>query len=132
MSETAEKSVVNPDEDTPLWPIEGGGNYFAGKVVRHIHQNQKKGYGCVPTCLAMLEQMKQDAGREKDAEVAAAIAKRINTQDPRAWSEELMRHGMKLAYLPTDVRPLEMYLKDFPLTKTYSCCPTTLGRRGRF
>jgi hypothetical protein len=37
---------------------------------------------------------------------------KINTQDPVSWSEALAAFGMKLAYLPTDVRKLRFYIEE--------------------
>jgi hypothetical protein len=37
---------------------------------------------------------------------------KINTQDPVSWSDALAPFGMKLAYVPTDVRKLRFYIEE--------------------
>jgi hypothetical protein len=93
-----------PDLTTPLWPKDDPiKQHYSKKAVKHLNQDQK-GSSCVPTCLAMLVQ--KDSLGPKD------IEPKINTQNPVTWSKVLQEHEMKLAYLPTDVRPLKMYLKE--------------------
>jgi hypothetical protein len=109
-----------PSATTPLWPKSDPKQHFDKKQVPHIWQKQWESDGfdssCVPTCLAMLAKMnsnerKDDRGwvEEFDEE---AEGKKVNTQNPVEWSEALRPHGMKLAYIPADVRPLGLYLDE--------------------
>jgi hypothetical protein len=70
-----------------------------------VKPRRQKGETCVATCLAML------TGEEPDA-LQKRVEKQLNTQDPVSWSDALGSHGMKLAYLPTDVRKLKFYIKE--------------------
>lgn len=91
------KIEMAPDSTSRLWPNTQD-VFFRDKYVAPIKQ---EGGGCVPTCLAMLTGVSPDILREC-----------LNTQDPVSWSAALIRHGMKLAYLPVDVRKLEFYIDE--------------------
>lgn len=67
-----------------------------------IHHRMQDSGACVPTTLAML------AG----AAPADFMGPHLNTQDPRTWSDALIPYGMKLAYVPCDVRQLAYYMEE--------------------
>jgi hypothetical protein len=85
------------DATAPLWPNTTDA-FFRDRDVRHVRQ---VGLTCVATGLAIA------AGTD-----ACDIAGSVNTQDPVSWSAALGRFGMKLAYLPTDVRKLRFYIRE--------------------
>ncbi|MFO0799792.1 MAG: hypothetical protein U0804_20155 [Gemmataceae bacterium] len=85
------------DATAPLWPNTTDA-FFRKNDLRHVRQ---VGLTCVATSLAMV------AGTD-----ACDIAGSVNTQDPVSWSAALGRFGMKLAYLPTDVRKLRYYIRE--------------------
>lgn len=62
---------------------------------------QQSGPHCVSTSLSILT-----------GSSAEDFHGRINTQDPRSWSEQLKPWGMQLAYCPTDVRKLKFYREE--------------------
>lgn len=68
---------------------------------RSLSPRQQEGLTCVATCLAILSGANPGDFDGK-----------INTQDPVTWSDALSPFGMKLAYLPTDVRKLRFYIEE--------------------
>ena len=86
------------DNTARLWPNTDEA-FFRDKEVKPLKQ---KGPHCVPTCLAMLT-----------GESPETLRERLNTQDPVSWSDALGSSGMKLAYLPTDVRKLQFYIRHY-------------------
>ena len=68
---------------------------------RSFTPRRQSGPHCVSTVLAMLTCQEPEVIRPE-----------INTQDPVSWSDYLRRHGMKLAFCPTDCRRLRYYLED--------------------
>jgi hypothetical protein len=50
--------------------------------------------------------------QETSEALAGKLRQRINTQNPVTWSEALNPYKMQLAYLPTDVRPLDFYIDE--------------------
>lgn len=82
-----------------LWPnAEDQAGYFRSRSFEPIPQN---GPHCVATTLAILSGRKPEDFHD-----------RVNTQDPRSWSDALRADGMKLAYCPTDVRRLLNYQEE--------------------
>ncbi len=85
------------DRNTTLWANKDE-YFFRDCEIRSIRQ---RGPHCVSTVLAML------TGKEpKD------FQGKMNTQDPRSWSQVLQPYGMKLAYCPMDVRKLKFYMNE--------------------
>jgi hypothetical protein len=80
-----------------LWP-DPDERFFRDRPVGHARQ---VGPTCVATSLAIL------TGADPRDFVG-----RINTQDPVSWSDALAPFGMKLAYVPTDVRRLRFYVDE--------------------
>ena len=68
--------------------------------LRLTHRVQVGG-SCVSTGLSLLT-----------GEEPVALRAQLNTQDPVSWSRYLRRHGMKLAYCPTDLRRLRHYVDE--------------------
>ncbi len=101
---TATLSSVTPptamqqhDSHSKLWSGDTG-PFFRD---RSFVPRQQEGPHCVSTVLSML------TGREPEV-----IRPGINTQDPVSWSDHLRGHGMKLAFCPTDCRPMRHYMDD--------------------
>jgi hypothetical protein len=134
------KDSKKVDHKTDLWPNKLD-KFFPDKVVHHLtqrvyedHKEKQKKHpdrvgdraiycesSCVPTCLAMLVKMDgrnmpikplDKADITPEMILANELRQQINTQDPVTWSKALHRWDMKLAYLPTDVRPLGLYLDE--------------------
>lgn len=86
------------DAHTLLWSPPEHTPHF--HHLRLTHRVQIGG-SCVSTGLSLLT-------GEEPVEVRA----QLNTQDPVSWSRYLQRHGMKLAYCPTDLRRLHHYVDE--------------------
>lgn len=86
------------DAHTGLWSAPEAAPHF--HHLRLTHRVQIGG-SCVSTGLSLLT-------GEEPVEVRA----QLNTQDPVSWSRYLQRHGMKLAYCPTDLRRLRHYVDE--------------------
>jgi hypothetical protein len=82
---------------TRLWPDTS--EYFFRD--RSFLPREQCGLTCVATCLAILS-----GANPSDFDG------KINTQDPVSWSDALLPFGMKLAYVPTDVRKLRFYIEE--------------------
>lgn len=80
-----------------LWP-EPGEHFFRDRALTHRRQ---RGPTCAATSLAII------TGAEPDDFVPV-----INTQNPVSWSQALGKQGMKLAYLPTDIRRLKFFIDE--------------------
>ena len=81
---------------TALWPNETDA-FFRG---RGLHSRVQEGATCVATSLAIVSGCEPAEFRD------------VNTQNPVEWSDALRRFGMKLAYLPTDIRPVKFYIDE--------------------
>ncbi len=85
-----------PDTVARLWP--NTTDCFFRE--RSLSPREQDGLTCVATCLAILSRANpSDLGK-------------INTQDPVSWSDALTPFGMKLAYVPTDIRKLRFYIAE--------------------
>ena len=85
------------DHNTTLWSNKDE-YFFRDFEIRPIPQ---RGPHCVSTVLAML------TGKEPED-----FQGKMNTQDPRSWSQVLQPYGMQLAYCPMDVRKLKFYMDE--------------------
>ena len=88
----------NHDPTCELWDPDDG-QFFPGLEIHHRMQDSG---ACVPTTMAMLT----------GAAPSGFMGPHINTQDPRTWSDALIPYGMKLAYVPCDVRKLAHYMDE--------------------
>lgn len=89
--------MQNHDHHSKFWSGDTG-LFFRD---RSLTPRRQVGPHCVSTVLSML------TGEEPET-----IRPEVNTQDPVSWSDYLRRHGMKLAFCPTDCRRLRYYLDD--------------------
>ena len=85
------------DPASTLW-AKTSEHFFRQQTFRPFKQ---AGPHCVSTSLAILSGAAPESFQGK-----------INTQDPRTWSDALRSYGMKLAFCPTDVRKLTFYVEE--------------------
>ncbi len=89
---------------------------FGSTLWENTHENfyrthsfqpaKQEGPHCVSTALAILTQ------RQTATFLLLQKRGRLNTQEPVSWSEALRAFGMKLAYLPFDLRKLRFYMEE--------------------
>ena len=72
--------------------------YFRNREIQPVEQDSGT---CVITVLGML------SGVEPERFQGV-----VNTQDPVSWSEALKKHGLKLAYCPSDNRKVRFYVPE--------------------
>lgn len=87
------------DKTSNLWP-KTSEQFFRDYT---LHPVKQAGPHCVSTALAILTGASPECfqGPEK-----------VNTQDPRTWSDALQAYDMKLAFCPSDVRKLKFYFDE--------------------
>ena len=85
-----------------IWPYEER-HFFREREIRPILQ---EGPTCVSYCLAMM------TGQDPRHFIDLMEEGKLNIQDPRTWSDALRPFGMKLAYVPSDIRKMRYYLQD--------------------
>lgn len=78
-------------------------HFFRDRELKPATQN---GPHCVSTALAIL------TGKPGTHFLRLQKKGKLNTQDPFSWSEALKPSGMKLAYIPFDVRKLSFYMDE--------------------
>jgi hypothetical protein len=107
------------DFTTGLWSNRQE-HFFRERPMRCIKQD---GPHCVSTVLAIL------TGKRASYFLRLQRNGKLNTQDPFSWSESLRPFGMKLAYVPFDVRKLRFYMDELVvLDDLFLLCYYT-GRR---
>jgi hypothetical protein len=89
------------DAGCRIWKDVEYGPFFRTISIRHRRQ---MGPTCVSNVLAMLSNQLPEIFQKPQCE--------LNTQCPVSWSDELKKHGMKLAYCATDCRRLKHYLPE--------------------
>lgn len=85
------------DHNSPLWR-DRTEQFFRDRKFTPLRQ---EGPSCVITSLAILT-----------GATPKEFQKKVNTQDPISWSDQIKAWGMKLAYCPTDARKLRAYIPE--------------------
>jgi hypothetical protein len=119
VSKSLKEMPMSFDLSTGLWS-NGEEHFFRERLFKPIKQS---GPHCVSTALAIL------TGKRPSHFLRMQKSGELNTQDPFSWSEALKPFGMKLAYVPFDVRKLRFYMDELVgLDDSFLLCYYT--RRG--
>jgi len=90
------------DFKSHLWD-NGDEHYYRDRGLQPVLQ---EGPHCVSTALSIL------VGKRAEHFLGLQKEGKLNTQDPVSWSLALNPFGMKLAYIPFDVRKLQFYMDE--------------------